>query len=105
MQWYNAIHERNNLIKEQLLEEETRPYSRHTRGSSIDMTRTTNHYYSGDEEQEDDDDNLSYYYDPDTQEYYAVEKDEDGDEDILYPIVDEVDEDGDYINDPEDQYS
>jgi hypothetical protein len=92
MEWYNAINERNNFIKEKMIEQENEQhFTRHNRGSSVDMNG--GNYYSannydedGDVEAEDDAD-TSYYYDPETGEYYQVEGGE-----VVYPIVDEADE-------------
>lgn len=52
MEWYNAINERNNFIKEQMIEEETQQIFRsHNRGSSVDMKHNgLGNYYSGGEE-------------------------------------------------------
>lgn len=112
MEWYNQINERNDAIKEHLLQEQTRQFKPYQRNSNIEHqwpTQEENFYIEQEEEapQEVQEEVPNYYYDPETGEYFEYEGDGEEDQEFVDDngalIEAEDDEDEDIINELEEE--
>lgn len=92
MEWYNEVNERNEAIKEQLLQQQTRQFKPSQKRAHLHegQVNLEDNFYEEEEEAPQNVEAPNYYYDPETGDYFEYEgNDEDNQEDGDHLYVDQ----------------